>query len=130
MVYGLSCSAACGIFPIQGLNSSVLRWQVDSFPSSHQRGPIYLFIHSFMTAPHSMWDLSFLNKHQTSTPSSRSTQILIHCTAKDVQAAQSLNHWATSVQSLCLTSCNPMDCSTPGSSVLHCPLELAQTHVH
>ena len=26
--------------------------------------------------------------------------------------------------------CNPVDCSTPGSSVLHCLLELAQTHVH
>ena len=26
--------------------------------------------------------------------------------------------------------CNLMDCSTPGSSVLHCLLEFAQTHVH
>ena len=31
---------------------------------------------------------------------------------------------------LCLTLCNPMDCSTPGFSVLHCLPELAQTHVH
>ena len=29
-----------------------------------------------------------------------------------------------------LTLCNPMDCSTPGFSVLHYLLELAQTHVH
>ena len=28
------------------------------------------------------------------------------------------------------TVCNPMDWSPPGSSVLHCLLELAQTHVH
>ena len=29
-----------------------------------------------------------------------------------------------------LTSCNAMDCSTPGFPVLHHLLELAQTHVH
>ena len=31
---------------------------------------------------------------------------------------------------LCLTLCDPMDCSTPGSSVLHYLLEFVQTHVH
>ena len=30
VVYGLSCSAACGIFPDQGLNPCPLHWQVDS----------------------------------------------------------------------------------------------------
>ena len=30
---------------------------------------------------------------------------------------------------LCLTLCNPMDCSMPGFLVLHYLLELAQTHV-
>ena len=34
-----------------------------------------------------------------------------------------------SVAKLCLTLCDPMDCSTPGSSVLHYLLELAQSHV-
>ena len=29
-----------------------------------------------------------------------------------------------------MSDCNPMDCSTPGSSVLHCLLALAQIHVH
>ena len=29
-----------------------------------------------------------------------------------------------------LTLCDPMDCSTPGSSVFHCLLEFAQIHVH
>ena len=28
------------------------------------------------------------------------------------------------------TLCNPMDCSMPGSSVLHCLPEFAQTHVY
>ena len=35
-----------------------------------------------------------------------------------------------SVSKSCLTLCNPMKCSTPGSSVLHYLLEFAHTHVH
>ena len=35
-----------------------------------------------------------------------------------------------SVAQLCLSLCNPMDCSTPGFPVLHCLPEFAHTHVH
>ena len=35
-----------------------------------------------------------------------------------------------SVTQLCLTLCNPMDCSAPGFPVLHHCSDLAQTHVH
>jgi len=35
-----------------------------------------------------------------------------------------------SVAQLCLTLCDPMDCSMPGFPVLHYLLESAQTHVH
>ena len=35
-----------------------------------------------------------------------------------------------SVTQSCLTLCDPMDCHTPGFSVLHNLLELAQTHIH
>ena len=35
-----------------------------------------------------------------------------------------------SVTQSCPTLFAPMDCGTPGSPVLHCLLELAQTHVH
>ena len=35
-----------------------------------------------------------------------------------------------SVAQLCLTLCDPMDCSTPGFLVLHHLLKLAQAHVH
>ena len=35
-----------------------------------------------------------------------------------------------SVTQLCLTLCDPMDCSMPGFPVHHQLLELAQTHVH
>ena len=37
--------------------------------------------------------------------------------------------WVKVTQS-CPTVCDPMDCSQPGSSVLHYLLEFAQTHVH
>ena len=36
----------------------------------------------------------------------------------------------SSVAQLCLTLCDPMDCSTPGFSVHHQLPELTQTHVH
>ena len=35
-----------------------------------------------------------------------------------------------SVSQSCLTLCDPMDCSTPGFSILHYLPEFAQTHVH
>ena len=35
-----------------------------------------------------------------------------------------------SVTKLCLTLCEPMNCSMPGSSVLHYLPEFAQIHVH
>ena len=39
MVHGLRCSAACGIFPDQGLNPCPLHWQADSQPLRHQGSP-------------------------------------------------------------------------------------------
>ena len=39
-VLRLSYSAACGIFPDQGLNPCLLPWQVDSYPLGHWRSPI------------------------------------------------------------------------------------------
>ena len=38
--------------------------------------------------------------------------------------------WCCSVAKSCLTLCDPMDCSTPGFTVLHYLLEFAQTQVH
>jgi len=40
------------------------------------------------------------------------------------------NEIFSSVAQSCPTLCNPMDCSTPGSSVHHQHLEVAQIHVH
>ena len=39
MAHGLSCSAACGIFPDQGSNPCPLHWQADSQPLRHQGSP-------------------------------------------------------------------------------------------
>ena len=36
----------------------------------------------------------------------------------------------SSVAQSCPTLCDPMNCSMPGSSVLHYPPEFAQTHVY
>ena len=39
VVYGLSCSVACGILPDQGSNLCTLHWQADSQPLRHQGSP-------------------------------------------------------------------------------------------
>ena len=40
VAHGLSYSAACGIFPDQGLNPCPLHWQADSQPLHHQGSPM------------------------------------------------------------------------------------------
>ena len=42
--HGLSCSAACGIFSDQGLNSCPLLWEADSYPPRHQGSPLLPFL--------------------------------------------------------------------------------------
>ena len=44
VAHGLSCSAACGIFPDQGSNPCPLHWQVDSQPLRHQGSPPIIII--------------------------------------------------------------------------------------
>ena len=47
MAHGLSCSAACGIFPDQGLNPCLLHWQADSLLLSYQESPqLHTNLHS------------------------------------------------------------------------------------
>ena len=43
VAHGLSCSAACGIFPDQGPNPCPLHWQADSQPLRHQGSPTVTF---------------------------------------------------------------------------------------
>ena len=44
VAHGLSCSAACGIFPDQGLNPCPLHWQADSQPLRHHGSPLICFL--------------------------------------------------------------------------------------
>ena len=46
VAHGPSCSAACGIFPDQGLNLCPLHWQADSQPLRHQGSPEFSFAHT------------------------------------------------------------------------------------
>ena len=43
VAYRLSCSAACDIFPDQGLNPCFLHWQAESYPLHHQGSPCSSF---------------------------------------------------------------------------------------
>ena len=44
VAHGLSCSAACGIFPDQGSNPCSLHWQADSQPLRHRGSPDILLL--------------------------------------------------------------------------------------
>ena len=49
VAHGLSCSAACGIFPDQGSNPCPLHWQADSQPLRHQVSPPCVLLYSSKT---------------------------------------------------------------------------------
>ena len=55
VVHWLSCSAACGIFLDQGLNTHLLHWQVDSLPLNQQGRPNQRLIMYLSPLPH--WPL-------------------------------------------------------------------------
>ena len=42
--HGLGCPRSCGIFPDQGSNPCVLRWQVDSYPVDPLGSSVLLFL--------------------------------------------------------------------------------------
>ena len=48
VAHRLSCSAACGIFPDQGLNPCPLRWQGHSYPLHHLVTPFCFFKKTFL----------------------------------------------------------------------------------
>ena len=52
VAHGLSYSAACGIFPDQGLNPCPLHWQADSQPLRHQGSPPSSFLMGSVLAMH------------------------------------------------------------------------------
>ena len=99
VAHGLSCFTACGVLLDQESNLCLLHCHVDSSPPSQQGSPIRVF-----WATSALFRLSFLlNKYP-------GVGFLDHrvcvCVCVCVLVAQS-----------CLTLCDPMDCSPPGSSV-------------
>ena len=56
--------------------------------------------------------------------------VFISSTTKDVVGRIKFCCCCCSVIQSCLTLCDPMNCSTPGFSVLHHFLEFSQTHIH
>ena len=76
----------------------------------------------------------FFQKHET-TLSRRGQRVanMLHldlCIVLMLRSMDIFIHHCCSVDKLCLTLCNPMDCSLPDSSDLHYLLEYAQIHVH
>ena len=73
----------------------------------------------------------------TTGPQARTKSVL----GKEKHGLPSVQHWKSSICASCIsdtccsvtqscpTLCNPMDCSTPGLSVLHHLLKFAQVHV-
>ena len=56
LVHGLSCAAACGIFPDQGSNPHPLRQQADSSPLSFRAAPNILLL--LLALQEWQWDFS------------------------------------------------------------------------
>ena len=57
VAHGPSCSAACGIFPNQGLNPYPLHWQADSQPLRHQGSPGSLILKALTGSMFTSWAL-------------------------------------------------------------------------
>ena len=51
VAHGLSGSTACGIFPDQGLNLTLLQWEVDTLPLSQQGSPAACFQYAYVHTP-------------------------------------------------------------------------------
>ena len=67
MAHGLSCSAACGIFPDQESNSGPLQWQEDSLSLDHQGSPINKFLMKVSTQCFYKQCCCTLNRHPCSS---------------------------------------------------------------
>ena len=109
------------IFPTQGLNLGLLLCRQIYYGLSHPGSPHVfppvLFFHKVLSCE-SFWYLGGNTVKSGNTVESVHT----HTLAFGLQFS--------SVAQSCLTLCDPMDCSTPGSPVHQQPPKLAQTHVH
>ena len=109
---GKSTEVGCllqGIFPTQGLNLGLLYHRQMLYPWATGKAKKEWAILNCMIMP--------------------AMTRLAHCY---LQEKHYLNEtWSCcSITNSCLILCDPMDCSTPGSSVLHDLPEFTQIHVH
>ena len=79
--------------------------------------PCLCCLHSCMNVLRGRWE-HILNGNPFLPPSESSQSVVLS------------NTCCCSVAKSCPTLCNPIDCSTPGSSILHYLPEFAQAHVH
>ena len=65
----LSCSIACGVFPAQGSNPRLIRWQADSLPLSHQGSPCLFYSRKYSSSESVVLGTELLgNQHGFQTP--------------------------------------------------------------
>ena len=77
------------------------------------------------------WNLKKKKKKRTEIPSVGKDMELVRLSyTPDVNARLVQSLCCCSVAKSCLTLCDPMDCSVPGSSLLHYLLKFAQIHGH
>ena len=86
----------------------------------------------FLAAWHGLLGVSSSTRDWTYTPWRRSTSgVPKHWTSMEFPTVSyNIGYQFSSVVQLCLTLCNPMDCSIPSFLVHHQRLVQAQTHVH
>ena len=69
------------------------------------------------------WSSDGLSLRTSSASCSQARDLILWCLQSIVCC-----YWSVALS--CPTLCDPMDCSTPGSSVFQCLPEFAQIHVH
>ena len=98
---------------------------------------LFCYLHllaSFLDSTYKWYHTIFVSLHLTYFPP-RSIHVVENARILFFYGLVECSHiyiyiYCFSVAKSCVTLCDPMDCSTPGSSVLHCLPEFAQIHVH
>ena len=133
VAHGLSCSAACEIFPGQEMDPCLLHRQVDSLLLSYQGSPHYLLLISSLNplCPESIFCMIFIlyMLGHISWPIICTTLVNFQVNLTRM-CILLLLEYCCSVAKLCPTLCDPVDWSTPDFLVLHYLPEFAWIHVH
>ena len=117
-----------GIFPTQRSNLGLLSCKLIPYHLSHQGNP------SNLKPDINKFSIRTISPAQNASVSqswgSLQQKLEVFREYQAVHHVIMEYYCCCSVALLCLTPCDPVDCSMPGFPVLHRLLELAQTHVH